>query len=97
MFDLREISTQTVDAAFSNGELDVNKFVSAREFEIKALEDGMRAARKAINNRAFQEVPRDMRRRTASHNVKQVPKRLRSRALKEVCASWEIGNACGWF
>ena len=82
--DLRHIPTQPVDAALSNGELSVGKFVAAREFEIRALESGMMRARKALNTRAFQEVPRDMRRRTASHNVKKVPSRLRGRARKEV-------------
>ena len=44
----------------------------------------MKAASQPLRSRAFQEVPRDMRRRTASHNVKQVPKRLRARAAKEM-------------
>ena len=64
----------------------MDKFVKAREFEITALEDGMKRAKKALSTRAFQELPKDLRRRTASHNVKKVPKRLRSRAAKEVCA-----------
>jgi ribonuclease P/MRP protein subunit POP1 len=85
LHDLRQIPTQPVDAALRNGELDVGRFVAAREYEIKALESGMVRARKGLNTRAFQEVPRDMRRRTASHNVKKVPKRLRARAKKEVC------------
>ncbi|KAM3415662.1 hypothetical protein BST61_g9181 [Cercospora zeina] len=34
--------------------------------------------------RAFQQVPRDLRRRTASHNVKRVPKRLQPRAKREM-------------
>lgn len=40
--------------------------------------------RRSNSKRAFQIVPRSMRRRTASHNVKRVPKRLRSRAQKEM-------------
>ncbi len=64
----------------------MDKFVKAREFEITALEDGMKRAKKALSTRAFQELPKDLRRRTASHNVKRVPKRLRSRAAKEVCS-----------
>ena len=44
----------------------------------------MSGSKKALSSRAFQQVPRDLRRRTASHNVKRVPKRLRARAAKEV-------------
>lgn len=90
--DARTISVQTSDKAFKNGEVDVDRFVKAREFEIKALEDGMRNAKKALSNRAFQNVPRDLRRRTASHNVKRVPKRLRARAAMEVCCRPETGG-----
>ena len=75
-------------------------FVKAREFEIKAMESSMAASKRAAPTGAFQQVPRDMRRRTASHNVKKVPKRLRARAEKEVCirfasiaaASKHLGN-----
>lgn len=82
--DARQIAAQASGTAFKNGEIDVDKFVKARQFEIKALEDGMRNARKGLSTRAFQGVPRELRRRTASHNVKKVPKRLRSRAAREV-------------
>ena len=80
----RIILTQTSDAALSNGELDLQAFLKAREFEIKALEDGMQRSKDALTTRAFQEVPRELRRRTASHNVKRVPKRLQRRAAKEM-------------
>lgn len=43
----------------------------------------MRAAKKGLARRAFQEVPRELRRRTASHNPQRVPKRLRPRARRE--------------
>lgn len=43
------------------------------------------ATSKAVgSSRAFQKVPRGLRRRTASHNPKRVPKRLRERANKEM-------------
>lgn len=79
----RTIVTQSSDSALKNGELDLQSFMKAREFEIKALESGMRETKKTLNLRAFQQVPRDMRRRTASHNVKVVPKRLQNRAKRE--------------
>jgi ribonuclease P/MRP protein subunit POP1 len=82
---IREISVQSSDAAISTtGELDVASFVKAREYEISALEKSMQKTKKALTMRAFQQVPRAMRRRTASHNVKKVPRRLRRRAEREV-------------
>lgn len=83
--DARALPTQKADATLSkNGELNVAAFIKSREFEIAALENGMRKARKNLSARAFQQVPRHMRRRTASHNVKKIPRRLRSRAAREV-------------
>ncbi|KAB5517335.1 ribonucleases P/MRP protein subunit POP1-domain-containing protein [Coniochaeta sp. 2T2.1] len=82
--DARQIRTQPSDAALKDGELDLQAFLSAREFEIRALESSMRKSKAASTTRAFQKVPRGMRRRTASHNVKRVPKRLRARAVKEM-------------
>ncbi|KAH6679133.1 ribonucleases P/MRP protein subunit POP1-domain-containing protein [Halenospora varia] len=83
--DARTILAQSSDAALNtNGELDLNSFLRAREFEIRALEDSMARCKDELMTRAFQQVPRDMRRRTASHNVKRVPKRLRERGAREM-------------
>lgn len=83
--DARTLAVQSADSALSaTGELDVAAYVGAREFEIRALEAGMQRSRSALTSRAFQQVPRSLRRRTASHNVKRVPKRLRARAKREV-------------
>ena len=82
--DAHRIASQTSGRAFEAGEVDVEKFVRAREYEIKALESSIRRGRASSSSRAFQSVPRELRRRTASHNVKRVPKRLRARAKKEV-------------
>ena len=83
--EARQILTQTSDKALNqNGDLDVSAFVKAREFEIRAMGANMSDSKKALSSRAFQQVPKDLRRRTASHNVKRVPKRLRARAAKEV-------------
>jgi ribonuclease P/MRP protein subunit POP1 len=82
--DARTIHAQPVDETLANGELDVGKFIKAREFEITALDDALKSARTALATQAFQELPISMRRRTASHNVKRLPKRLRTRALGEV-------------
>lgn len=85
--DARKIATQTTFKAFKHGEIDVDKFVRSREFEINALEQGLINSKRALTKRAFQQVPKDLRRRTASHNVKRVPKRLQARAKREVCSS----------
>ncbi|KAE9380133.1 ribonuclease-like protein P complex subunit Pop1 [Stipitochalara longipes BDJ] len=82
--DARSIMTQASDTALKNGDLDVQSFLKAREFEIKALQDGIKKSKGGRTTRAFQQVPRDMRRRTASHNVKRVPKRLQKRAGREM-------------
>ena len=81
----RQIQAQASDQALNqNGDLDISAFGKAREYEIKAMESSMGSSRMSLSSRAFQQVPKDMRRRTASHNVKKVPKRLRARAAKEV-------------
>jgi len=84
--DARTIRSQPPDAALDDGKLDLQKFLNAREFEIKALEISMQKCKDANASRVFQQVPRAMRRRTASHNAKRVPKRLRERAKREMIA-----------
>ncbi|KAL8828315.1 MAG: hypothetical protein Q9191_002655 [Dirinaria sp. TL-2023a] len=81
----RTILSQTSDKALNkHGDLDVSAFVQAREFEIEAMETSMGKSKASLAARAFQQVPKELRRRTASHNVKRVPKRLRARAAKEM-------------
>ncbi|PTB80012.1 hypothetical protein M440DRAFT_1460092 [Trichoderma longibrachiatum ATCC 18648] len=80
----RSIPTQAAEAALKDGELDLVAFVAAHEFEIRALEQSMATTKAVKSSRAFQQVPRGLRRRTASHNPKRVPRRLRARARKEM-------------
>ncbi|GAB7361808.1 hypothetical protein MBLNU230_g1851t1 [Neophaeotheca triangularis] len=80
----REINAQPARKALRNGELDVDKFLSARQYEIRALEQGMAQSKAMLTKRAFQQVPKDLRRRSASHNAKRVPKRLQRTARKEM-------------
>ena|ERR1700749_4831687 len=80
----RVINVQSASSAFAHGEIDVSKFVKAREEEIKALENAIKTSKASAAINAFQEVPRSMRRRTGSHNVKRIPKRLRARASRQV-------------
>ena len=83
--DARTLAVQSTDAALSaTGELDVAAYAAARAFEIQALEEGLQRSKNALTTRAFQKVPRALRRRTASHNVKRVPRRLKTRAKREV-------------
>lgn len=94
---IRAIPSQSTDAALSTtGELDVASFVKAREYEISALEKSMQNSRHGLTTRAFQQVPRNMRRRTASHNVMKVPRRLRRRAEKEVSDGECESDSRGW-
>ncbi|KAJ1960329.1 Ribonucleases P/MRP protein subunit pop1, partial [Dipsacomyces acuminosporus] len=64
--------------------VDVVGFVEARSFEINALQRSLEAAKTSGNARAFQTLPRHLRRRAASHNVKRIPVRLREKAISEM-------------
>ena len=77
------IPTISTRNAYPNGEVNVKSFLKSHENEVKSLEGAMKAAKKGLMRRAFQDVPRDLRRRTASHNPNRVPKRLRRRARQE--------------
>ncbi|CAI6339564.1 unnamed protein product [Periconia digitata] len=78
------IRTTPTNTAYPNGEINVRNFLKSHENEIKSLENAMQAAKKGLNRRAFQNVPRGLRRRTASHNPQRVPKRLRTQAKREM-------------
>ncbi|KAJ1731059.1 Ribonucleases P/MRP protein subunit pop1 [Coemansia biformis] len=73
--------------------VDVVGFVEARAFEINALQRSLEDARAAGNVRAFQTLPRHLRRRAASHNVKRIPARLRERAIAEMKRSAQSSKA----
>lgn len=79
----QQILARNSDPAVVTGRLNVQDFVSARKAEIERLEASLGAAATQGKKRAFQTVPRRLRRRTASHNPERVPKRLRKRARKE--------------
>ncbi|KAM3512678.1 hypothetical protein MY11210_003700 [Beauveria gryllotalpidicola] len=80
----RNIPVEPAQAALKDGELDLQAFVAAHEFEIRSLEQSMATSKAVGSSRAFQQVPRGLRRRTASHNPRRVPRRLRARARKEM-------------
>ncbi|KAL0960688.1 hypothetical protein HGRIS_005715 [Hohenbuehelia grisea] len=66
------------------GSLDVEKFVEARSFEIEAMHKAMKTASASSTQRAWQALPRHLRRRAASHDVRRVPLRLRDKARAEM-------------
>ncbi|KZV71268.1 POP1-domain-containing protein [Peniophora sp. CONT] len=66
--------------------LDVEKFVESREFEIKAMQQAQKNASSSATHRAWQELPRHLRRRAASHDVRRVPQRLRGKSAREIDA-----------
>ncbi|KAJ2905796.1 Ribonucleases P/MRP protein subunit pop1, partial [Coemansia aciculifera] len=75
--------------------LDVTGFVEARSFEINALQRSLDNAKTAGHTRAFQTLPRHLRRRAASHNVKRMPVRLREKALSEMKKSAQSSKTLG--
>ncbi|KAG7663463.1 POP1 [[Candida] subhashii] len=85
LYNSRTIKTQIHDSSFENKEkLNVANFLQARKFEIKSFELSQLNSKNASSTRVFQSLPRSLRRRAASHNVKRIPKRLRLRARREM-------------
>ncbi|EJS42086.1 pop1p [Saccharomyces arboricola H-6] len=72
------------DLSESGGKLKVDQFINSRQFEVKELQLAMHNSKGASSTRIFQALPRKLRRRTASHNVRRIPKRMRNRALREM-------------
>ncbi|KAF8635812.1 hypothetical protein AX15_000014 [Amanita polypyramis BW_CC] len=66
------------------GAIDVERFAEARAFEINAMEEAMKNASESSTHRVWQTLPRHLRRRAASHDVRRVPKRLRDKARVEM-------------
>lgn len=88
LYNSRVIKTQNHEPSLiGQDKLNVPQFVEAREFEIKSFELSQLRSKFAASNRAFQSLPRTLRRRAASHNVKRIPKRLRAKALREMKTS----------
>mmetsp|Transcript_6244 Transcript_6244/g.7730 ORF Transcript_6244/g.7730 Transcript_6244/m.7730 type:complete len:768 (+) Transcript_6244:4853-7156(+) len=84
LYSSRAIRAELTDPSFNEGKLSVPDFLSSRNFEIKSFELSQLNSKYASSTRCFQSLPRTLRRRTASHNVKRIPKRLRNRALREM-------------
>lgn len=80
----RTILTQQADLSVNDGKLDMPSFLHAREQEIRNMDIAMQKSRAVGKQRQFQKLPRELRRRTASHNVNRVPGNRRARAAKEM-------------
>ena len=65
--------------------IDVLALAKARQTEISLLANEIYPGKgqKKGNRRVFQQVPRSMRRRTASHDIRRLPVRLRQKAMLE--------------
>ncbi|CAK9436291.1 uncharacterized protein LODBEIA_P08490 [Lodderomyces beijingensis] len=86
LYNSRTIKVQNSDPAFDKQDtkLQVPDFIQARKYEIDAFEQSQLKSKSALSTRCFQSLPRVMRRRAASHNVKRMPKRLRNKAIREM-------------
>eukprot|EP01129_Flabellula_baltica_P008161 TRINITY_DN3219_c0_g1_i1.p1 TRINITY_DN3219_c0_g1~~TRINITY_DN3219_c0_g1_i1.p1 ORF type:complete len:598 (+),score=128.36 TRINITY_DN3219_c0_g1_i1:3-1796(+) len=67
-----------------SGAVDIEKIYTTRSAEIDKLERIIRGDFQRKNVRAFQQLPRHMRRRTMSHNPYRLPKRLQKKAIHEI-------------
>lgn len=88
--DARQIRTESIkndregDVSEAGGMLQVGNFINSRRYEIQSLQMAMKSSKSSSSTRVFQALPRKLRRRTASHNVRRIPKRMRNRALREM-------------
>lgn len=65
------------------GVVDPLRFAKARANEVLLLKKEIEDSRYRGSRRVFQTLPRSMRRRAASYNIRRLPIRLRQRALEE--------------
>lgn len=64
--------------------LDPEAFAKARTAEVMLLKQEIANGEYRGTRRVFQTLPRSMRRRAASYNIRRLPVRLREKALAEV-------------
>ncbi|CAI5756145.1 unnamed protein product [Candida verbasci] len=86
LYNSRIIKTQINDKAFDklDKKLSISQFLSSRKFEIQSFESSQLKSKNASSTRIFQSLPRSLRRRAASHDIKRIPKRMRNKALREM-------------
>ena len=82
---------QSVTADEVPESLQLLDFCEARAKELSGMMTALQ--RKGGSKRTFQKLPRHMRRRATSHNIKRLPWRLRDQAITEVrMAIWRIAS-----
>lgn len=77
-------ASSTINSQAPRG-INVIEFAEARALELHNMVEGMAMADRTGKKRLFQSLPKHMRRRAMSYNVKRMPVRLREQAKKEVC------------
>ncbi|KAH8917099.1 POP1-domain-containing protein [Atractiella rhizophila] len=77
-------STSTTPSSSAQANLSVPAFLSSRSHELASLSRAIHSSKEASNKQAFQTLPRHLKRRAASWNVRRVPERLRQRAKREL-------------
>ncbi|GAA5804971.1 hypothetical protein HPULCUR_010481 [Helicostylum pulchrum] len=70
-----------------SGPIQADRHALARIMEINAMQTNIRKSSFALNELAFQSLPRGLRRRAASHNLNRLPARLREKAAREAHSS----------
>jgi len=68
---------------FQSTGVDVYQFAESRAYEVMNLRLALNTACFMERKRVFQNLPRHMRRRAASHDIKRIPRRLQDKAMKE--------------
>ncbi|EDO17997.1 hypothetical protein Kpol_1054p44 [Vanderwaltozyma polyspora DSM 70294] len=82
---LKYDNAKTPDLSKENAAtLNVHNFIDSRSYDIEQLFISMKNSKSSNSTRVFQSLPRKLRRRTASHNIKRIPKRMRNRAKREM-------------
>jgi len=71
-----------VHSVYFHSEIDFHNFIEKRAHEMEAMMQSSRAVKE--NQRIMQKLPRHMRRRAASHDVRRLPLALREAASREV-------------
>jgi hypothetical protein len=77
------------------GAVSIAALYSARKYEIAALEEQITSQRASGHRRAWQLLPRHLRRRAGSHNPYRIPQRLRSLAIHQMLQSARSSGATG--
>ena len=72
--------------------INVLDFAEARATELKNMTIALEAKPAEGGKRVFQQLPRHMRRRAMSHNIRRLPRRLQEKAAREV----SVVCGCGY-